>query len=187
MFFWAVVSDEINRVIEFFPTRWQAEKDARQGALGRAGLDRDPARRTGRVSDGDGELARRDSSVRARCLWPGRERRKTLLQRLRRRPSYALAQPARVASRSCKTLPSKETWVAIGRRKFASRLSPGQSPDHGGPCGANAHREPLCRTSLRSFSPSLRFRTASAKPCPAAPERVSRTPDDREEGRARGS
>jgi hypothetical protein len=26
MFFWAVVSDEINRVIEFFPTRWQAER-----------------------------------------------------------------------------------------------------------------------------------------------------------------
>jgi hypothetical protein len=26
VFFWAVVSDEINRVIEFFPTRWQAEK-----------------------------------------------------------------------------------------------------------------------------------------------------------------
>ena len=26
MFFWAVVSDEINRVIEFFPTRRQAEK-----------------------------------------------------------------------------------------------------------------------------------------------------------------
>jgi hypothetical protein len=25
VFFWAVVSDEINRVIEFFPTRWQAE------------------------------------------------------------------------------------------------------------------------------------------------------------------
>jgi hypothetical protein len=24
--FWAVVSDEINRLIEFFPTRWQAEK-----------------------------------------------------------------------------------------------------------------------------------------------------------------
>jgi hypothetical protein len=26
VFFWAVVSDEINRVIEFFPTRWQAER-----------------------------------------------------------------------------------------------------------------------------------------------------------------
>jgi hypothetical protein len=26
MFFWAVVSHEINRVIEFFPTRWQAER-----------------------------------------------------------------------------------------------------------------------------------------------------------------
>ena len=26
MFFWAVVSDEINRVIEFFPTRRLAEK-----------------------------------------------------------------------------------------------------------------------------------------------------------------
>jgi hypothetical protein len=26
VFFWAVVSDEINRVIKFFPTRWQAEK-----------------------------------------------------------------------------------------------------------------------------------------------------------------
>ena len=26
MFFWAVVSDEIDRVIEFFPTRWQAER-----------------------------------------------------------------------------------------------------------------------------------------------------------------
>jgi hypothetical protein len=26
MFFWAVVSNEINQVIEFFPTRWQAEK-----------------------------------------------------------------------------------------------------------------------------------------------------------------
>jgi hypothetical protein len=26
MFFWAVVSDEINRVIEFFPTRRQAER-----------------------------------------------------------------------------------------------------------------------------------------------------------------
>jgi hypothetical protein len=24
--FWAVVSVEINRVIEFFPTRWQAER-----------------------------------------------------------------------------------------------------------------------------------------------------------------
>jgi hypothetical protein len=26
VFFWAVVSDEINRVIEFFPTRWEAER-----------------------------------------------------------------------------------------------------------------------------------------------------------------
>jgi hypothetical protein len=26
VFFWAVVSDEINRVIRFFPTRWQAER-----------------------------------------------------------------------------------------------------------------------------------------------------------------
>jgi hypothetical protein len=26
MFFWAVVSDEIDRVIKFFPTRWQAER-----------------------------------------------------------------------------------------------------------------------------------------------------------------
>jgi hypothetical protein len=26
MFFWAVVSEEIDRVIEFFPTRWQAER-----------------------------------------------------------------------------------------------------------------------------------------------------------------
>ena len=26
VFFWAVVSDEINRVIKFFPTRWQAER-----------------------------------------------------------------------------------------------------------------------------------------------------------------
>jgi hypothetical protein len=26
VFFWAVVSDEIDRVIEFFPTRWQAER-----------------------------------------------------------------------------------------------------------------------------------------------------------------
>jgi hypothetical protein len=26
VFFWAVVSNEIDRVIEFFPTRWQAEK-----------------------------------------------------------------------------------------------------------------------------------------------------------------
>jgi hypothetical protein len=26
VFLWAVVSDEINRVIEFFPTRWQAER-----------------------------------------------------------------------------------------------------------------------------------------------------------------
>ena len=26
MFFWAVVSDEVDRVIEFFPTRWQAER-----------------------------------------------------------------------------------------------------------------------------------------------------------------
>jgi hypothetical protein len=26
MFFWAVVSDEIDRVIEFFPSRWQAER-----------------------------------------------------------------------------------------------------------------------------------------------------------------
>jgi hypothetical protein len=26
VFFWALVSDEINRVIEFFPTRWQAER-----------------------------------------------------------------------------------------------------------------------------------------------------------------
>jgi hypothetical protein len=26
MVLWAVVSDEINRVIEFFPTRWQAER-----------------------------------------------------------------------------------------------------------------------------------------------------------------
>jgi hypothetical protein len=26
MVFWAVVSYEINRVIEFFPTRWQAER-----------------------------------------------------------------------------------------------------------------------------------------------------------------
>jgi hypothetical protein len=25
VFFWAVVSDEINRVIRFFPSRWQAE------------------------------------------------------------------------------------------------------------------------------------------------------------------
>jgi hypothetical protein len=25
VFFWAVVSDEINRVIKFFPNRWQAE------------------------------------------------------------------------------------------------------------------------------------------------------------------
>jgi hypothetical protein len=25
MVLWAVVSDEINQVIEFFPTRWQAE------------------------------------------------------------------------------------------------------------------------------------------------------------------
>jgi hypothetical protein len=26
LFFWAVVSDLINRVIEFFPTRWQVER-----------------------------------------------------------------------------------------------------------------------------------------------------------------
>jgi hypothetical protein len=26
MVFWAVVSDEINQVIEFFPSRWQAER-----------------------------------------------------------------------------------------------------------------------------------------------------------------
>lgn len=26
VFFWAVVSDEINRVIRFFPSRWQAER-----------------------------------------------------------------------------------------------------------------------------------------------------------------
>jgi hypothetical protein len=26
VYFWAVVSDEINRAIEFFPTRWQAER-----------------------------------------------------------------------------------------------------------------------------------------------------------------
>ena len=26
VFFWAVVSDEIGRVIKFFPTRWQAER-----------------------------------------------------------------------------------------------------------------------------------------------------------------
>jgi hypothetical protein len=26
MVFWAVVSDEINQVIEFFQTRWQAER-----------------------------------------------------------------------------------------------------------------------------------------------------------------
>jgi hypothetical protein len=26
VFFWAVVSDEIDEVIEFFPMRWQAEK-----------------------------------------------------------------------------------------------------------------------------------------------------------------
>jgi hypothetical protein len=26
MVFWAVVSDEIDRVIEFFPTRWRAEE-----------------------------------------------------------------------------------------------------------------------------------------------------------------
>ena len=31
MFFWAVVSDEINRVIEFFPTRWQAERMLAKG------------------------------------------------------------------------------------------------------------------------------------------------------------
>ena len=26
MFVWAVVSDEIDRVVRFFPTRWEAEK-----------------------------------------------------------------------------------------------------------------------------------------------------------------
>jgi hypothetical protein len=49
--FWAVVSDEINRVIEFFPTRRQAERMLAE-ALRDERLARDPARREDRVQDG---------------------------------------------------------------------------------------------------------------------------------------
>jgi hypothetical protein len=52
------------------------------------------------------------------------------------------------------------------------------------PC---ARQEPLRRTSPRSSAPSLMLRTASANPCPAASERLGRTPEDRAEARARGS
>jgi hypothetical protein len=56
MFFWAVVSHEINRVIEFFPTRWQAERMLAKvlweepGWQGVLRVEKD------RVPDGNGEL-----------------------------------------------------------------------------------------------------------------------------------
>jgi len=50
-----------------------------------------------------------------------------------------------------------------------------------------AGQEPLRRTSARSSALSLMLRTASARPCPAAPERVAGTPEDRAELRAGGS
>jgi hypothetical protein len=57
--FWAVVSDEISQVIEFLPTRWQAER-----VLAEALRDEPDWRGILRVEKvelrtGDGELARR--------------------------------------------------------------------------------------------------------------------------------
>jgi len=57
VFFWAVVSDEINRVIEFFPTLWQAERMLAKVLWDEPGPAGAPTRREDRVQDGDGELA----------------------------------------------------------------------------------------------------------------------------------
>jgi hypothetical protein len=77
-------------------------------------------------------------------------------------------------------LQDRDRRNGAGRRR-ARRATAGR------PLVDRLRQEPERRTSPRSSAPSLMLRTASAKPWPAAPERLGRTPEDRAEARVRGS